>query len=83
MRGERGGDDADLAAAVELVAREVEQHHHGRIHGGGDRGQVQLVDLEHRHRCVAIGRERGYRAVGHARPRRVVRHRTHGPQSRD
>ena len=58
--GQDSGQGADLAAAVELVAAEVEQHDHLRVHGLGDRRNVQLVDLSVALPCFLL-------PAGHAR----------------
>ena len=71
--GQGSGHAADLAAPVELVAAEVEQHDHLRVHRLGDRRNMQLVDLEDGVARPGRGGQRRHRPVGHVGPGRVVR----------
>ena len=71
----------DLVGAVELVAGEIEQHHHRGLGGGQHPGQVDLVDLEHRQGGAAIAGQRGHVSGRHVRTGLVAHHlRPAGPQ---
>ena len=58
-------DRADLADAVELIAREIQVHEDRRIDVGGDGGHVHLVDLEGGSRRTLALHEGRNNARGH------------------
>ncbi len=61
----------DLAVAIELVAEEVAEHHHGGIELGRDLREPGLVDLEQALAAALLEQRRGD-APGHVRSRPVV-----------
>ena len=65
------GQHADLVGAVQLVAREVQEHHHlgpRRLHQGR---QIALVHLEHGRGPRGPGGQRRHVAGRHVRPRGI------------
>ena len=58
-------DVVDLADAVQLVARQVQQHDHRRVDGVGDVRHVHLVDFQRRQLRVAGARQRGHQTGVH------------------
>ena len=64
-RAEGALDLVDLAHAVQLVAREVQQYQHVRVEFLGDFGDVQLIDFQHDCVSVAAGKQRADHARVH------------------